>query len=84
MSRPTTVRLDDGEYRTLERLARRRGTTVSGLIKDAVRALYFRGDPVPAAEALLRYIEEHPRAVEETVEEVEARIDEAMGDASRR
>jgi hypothetical protein len=84
MSRPTTIRLDDEEFRELERLAIRQGTTVSGLIKEALRARYFRGDRVTGAETLLRYIEEHPGVVEDTLEELEARIDEVLGDAAGR
>ena len=84
MSRPTTIRLADEEYRELEALALRRGSTVSALIKEAVRTRYFRGDPAAGTEELLRYVEKHPAEVEETIEALEARIDEAMGDAARR
>jgi hypothetical protein len=84
MSRPTTVRLTDDEFRELEALAVRRGTTVSALIQEAVRTRYFRGDPQVGTDALLRYVREHPADVEDTIEELEARIDEAMGDAAGR
>lgn len=84
MSRPTTIRLADDEYRELEALAVRRGTTVSELIREAVRTRYFRGDPASGAKVLLRYVEDHPAEVEGTIESLEARIDEAMGDAARR
>ena len=60
MSRPTTVRLTDDEFRELEALAVRRGTSVSALIREAVRTRYFRGDPRVGAEALLRYVDQHP------------------------
>lgn len=42
MSKRLQVVLDDGEYREVERLARKQGTTVSGLVREALRALRSR------------------------------------------
>ncbi len=42
MSKRLQVLLDDAEFRDVERMARKQGTTVSALVRDALRALRSR------------------------------------------
>lgn len=84
MSRPTTLRLGDDEYRELERIAQRRGVSLGSLIRDAVRAHYLSGSRAPGIASLLDYVDKHPHDVEDSLEAIEDRINEAMSDAARR
>lgn len=60
MSKRLQVVLDDGEYREVERLARKQGTTVSDLVREALRALRTRL-PVQDAERKLAAIRQGAR-----------------------
>lgn len=74
MSHPATVRFDDDEYRRLQRLAERRGLTISELIRDAVRSHFFRKDHTEAVERLMDFIAENPVDVEMDVDDMEHQI----------
>ena len=83
MSRPTTVRLSEEEVQNLEQIARRRGVTISRLIQEAVVTMYPMRNRQEAMEALIRFVNEHPHPVEDTVEEIEDRIERGLADAAR-
>ena len=84
MTHPTTVRFDESEHRRLRRLAERRGTTVSELIRNAVRSCYFREKCDEAAAELMAYIEENPLDITGDADELDDDISRAMGDAAVR
>ena len=84
MTHPTTVRFDENEYRRLRRLAERRGTTVSELIRNAVRRSYFREKRDEAAAELMAYIEDNPLDITGDADELDSDIQRAMGDAAVR
>jgi len=82
MTHPTTIRLDDGEYRQLRQLAEDRDTTVSELVRQAIRRTYFSESRADDVDTLLDFIDEHPAEVSDDPDIIDRRIDEAMGDAA--
>ena len=83
MSKPTTVRLADETVLELERIARRRGTTVSAIIQEVVQQSYLKENRTGAVDSHLKYIHANPHPVEDTVEEIESRIRAGLRDAAR-
>ncbi len=65
MSKRLQVVLDDAEYRELERQARKRGETVSQLVRDALRAAR-RQEPSRNAANKLSAVREAARHAYET------------------
>lgn len=60
MSKRLQVLLDEAEYREVERMARRQGVTVSGLVREALRLLRGRL-PVQDSERKLAAIRQGAR-----------------------
>lgn len=84
MTHPTTVRFDEAEYQQLRQLAEQQGTTVSELIRSAVRRSYLDEQREESVSELLAYIDDNPVAVEADPDELDEQIQEAMGDAAVR
>ncbi len=84
MSRATSVRLEERQLRTLERIARQHGTSVGSLIRRAVDSVYLLHDAGETDETLSDYIRRHPQPAPEAVDELEERIAEAMVHAAVR
>lgn len=76
MSKRLQVVLGDVEYRELERTARRRRTTVSALVREALRAL-GRDEPTGDPQRKLQAVREAARhsypapPIDEMLEEIE-------------
>ena len=76
MSKRLQVVLDDSEYRALERAARRRHTTVSALVREALRTL-DRSEPTTQPQRKLMVVREAVRhafpapAIKKMLDEIE-------------
>lgn len=81
MSKRLQVLLDEGEFRELRKLARRRGTTVAEWVREALRAARVRESPASVEQklAVLRaaMAYEFPTA---DIEQMNAEIARGYGD----
>jgi hypothetical protein len=67
MSKRLQVALDEGEYRDLQRAARKRGLTVSQWVREALRAMR-RQEPVGESGKKLSAVREAARHAYETAD----------------